>query len=179
VDASDQGDFESLYRAHGPAVLAYCLRRAPRDVAEEAVSETFMVAWRRRGERVHEPLPWLLGIARRVLANQRRAARRQRALTDRLAAEPLPIPTPPQARPVLDALSRLNEADQEVLRLAAWEELPSAEAARVLGCSAVAYRIRLHRARQRLARTLTELQVCGKRDPRCGELRVPTEETGP
>jgi hypothetical protein len=45
----------------------------------------------------------------------------------------------------------VKERDQEVLRLAAWEQVTMAEGAAVLGCSASAFRMRLHRARARLA----------------------------
>jgi len=176
MDGSDPGDFDTLYRTHSAAVLAYCLRRAPREVAEEAVSETFTTAWRRRDEAVADSLPWLLGIARRVLANQRRSARRRRALVERLSAQPAPPSTPAETPPVLEALSRLPERDQEVLRLAAWEELSSAEAARVLGCSPVAYRIRLHRARKRLASLLSELSGLERRDQLHTEVKVHAEE---
>ena len=55
---------------------------------------------------------------------------------------------------VLSALAALPAKDQEVLLLAAWDELTSRDAGRVLGCSATAYRLRLLRARRRLARTL-------------------------
>ena len=75
-----------------------------------------------------ETLPWLYGVARRVVANQERSARRR---------------------------LRLGQADREVLRLAAWEELQPAEIAAVLGCSANAAAVRLHRARQRLAGEMT------------------------
>jgi RNA polymerase sigma-70 factor (ECF subfamily) len=40
--------------------------------------------------------------------------------------------------------------------LTAWEELSSTDAAKVLGCSATAYRIRLHRARKRLRERLED-----------------------
>ena len=49
------------------------------------------------------------------------------------------------------AFARLNPRDQEILRLAAWEQLSSSEGAAVLQCSVPAYRMRLHRARIRLA----------------------------
>jgi len=55
------------------------------------------------------------------------------------------------ARAVAIAFVNLNAPDQEILRLAAWEQLSSAEGAAVLGCSVPAYRMRLHRARIRLA----------------------------
>jgi len=53
---------------------------------------------------------------------------------------------------VLEAASRLNVRDREVLSLAAWEGLPHREIAEVLGCSIAAVDQRLHRAKQRLAR---------------------------
>lgn len=146
--------FDELYRAHAPAVLAYCLRRASRDVAEDAAAETFTIAWRRLDDAPVAPLPWLLGIARRVLANQRRSTRRQQALAERIAAQPAAGGDAVVGAPILEILSTLSPADQEVLMLAAWEGLGSAEIAKVLGCTAVAARIRLHRARRRLALAL-------------------------
>jgi RNA polymerase sigma factor (sigma-70 family) len=55
---------------------------------------------------------------------------------------------------VAAAFARLSEDDREVLALVAWEELDAEEVATVLGCSRNAARIRLHRARRRLAREL-------------------------
>ena len=79
--------FRALFAAHERAILAYALRRVtdPADAAE-VVAETFLVAWRRLddvatgdGER-----PWLYGVARRVLANQRRGYERRDRLRTRL-----------------------------------------------------------------------------------------------
>lgn len=56
---------------------------------------------------------------------------------------------------VATALAALSERDREVLRLAAWEELDGTELAEALGCSAGTAKVRLHRARQRLARLLS------------------------
>jgi DNA-directed RNA polymerase specialized sigma24 family protein len=50
----------------------------------------------------------------------------------------------------------LTPADQEVLRLVAWDDLTPDQASRVLGCSPGAFRVRLHRARQRLADELAK-----------------------
>jgi RNA polymerase sigma-70 factor (ECF subfamily) len=91
----------------------------------------------------------------------RRATTRQRTIAARLAAsEPSALPESSdgsdEPRTVLEALAGLHEKEREVLMLAAWEELSSSEAARVLGCSATAYRIRLHRARGRLRERLAE-----------------------
>jgi RNA polymerase sigma factor (sigma-70 family) len=48
------------------------------------------------------------------------------------------------------ALALLSERDQEVLVLVAWDGLDRAQAAEVLGISAGAFAVRLHRARRRL-----------------------------
>lgn len=80
--------FEALYARHFGDVLAYTLRRAPRALAQDATAETFLVVWRRLDDVPDNPLPWLLAVARKSLANQRRSAHRQHVLIERLAAEP-------------------------------------------------------------------------------------------
>lgn len=153
--------FEQLYREHGGTVLAYCLRRANRQLAEDALAETFAVAWRRRGEIPQAALPWLLGVARKVLANQYRSTRRRAALVQRVESDRSSPWAPAETGndgEVASALATLKPADREVLMLAAWEGLSSSEAGRVLGCSATAYRLRLLRAKRRFA---LELSVRG------------------
>jgi RNA polymerase sigma-70 factor (ECF subfamily) len=147
-----------LYTLHGRAVLAYALRRtsSPEDAAD-VVAETFLVAWRRLDSVPSgDALPWLYGVARRVLANQRRAAHRRVRLAERLCQElPAAIqavdPPVTTTGPVMAALRKLSADDQEVLLLAAWEQLEPNEIAEVLGVSRIAARSRLHRARRRLA----------------------------
>lgn len=139
-------------------MLAYALRRSDPATAEEVVSETFVIAWRKLAEVPEEPLPWLLAIARRVLANHRRGERRRGALAERFRG------TVAAAAAVEDpvvgvALSALPERDREVLLLHAWEGLSNSEAAAVLGCSANAFGVRLHRARERFARALADQEV--------------------
>ena len=152
-------EFEDLYEAYAADVRAYCLRRADPSLADDAVAQTFEIAWRRRTELPKKPKAWLLGVARRVLANARRADRRQRGLIDRLAREPSSSRDDgARQAPVLEALARLSEPDREALLLAAWDGLGSREASTVLGCSPTAFRIRLHRARRRLADELGELE---------------------
>ena len=65
-----------------------------------------------------------------------------------------PEPDRDELLDVLRALDSLQPDDQEILRLAAWEELTSAQIAEVLGCSRGAAKVRLHRARQRLTAAL-------------------------
>lgn len=144
--------FEQLFRAHYEPVLSYAHRRTSSSVADDAVAETFLIAWRRLESIPRDELPWLLAVARRVLANQRRREATQNRVALRFAAEPVANDVPDST---LDpglavAFSQLGERDQELLRLIAWEGLAPAEAARVLGWSAVRARVRLHRARARL-----------------------------
>jgi RNA polymerase sigma-70 factor (ECF subfamily) len=49
------------------------------------------------------------------------------------------------------ALASLTDHEREALLLVAWDELSAGDAARVAGCSTAAFRVRLHRARQRVA----------------------------
>ena len=85
-----QARFERLYDQASLQVLGYALRRAdsPEDAAD-VVSETFMIAWRRLDEvpAGDEARLWLYGVARRVLANQRRAHQRRERLNARLRDE--------------------------------------------------------------------------------------------
>lgn len=161
--------FEGLYDAHRRDLLAYALRRATPQEAQDAVSEAFLVAWRRIDGAPADPLPWLIGITRRTLANQRRAGRRRTALVERIAAEPATQPRDPADRGVrgetLRALATLSERDREALCLVAWEGLTPAEAAEALGLPATVFRVRLHRARRRLAAVLGEPDGAAGRVP--------------
>ncbi len=157
--SGEREEFRAIFEAHYDAVRAYARRRCARpEDAEDVVSETFTVAWRRlRDVPPGSELPWLYGVARRVLANQRRSERRLAGLMQRLRGQPADVatPSPGNASYVVEAMAQLKAEDQEVLRLAAWEDLGAAEIARVLGCSANAASIRLHRARKRLAALVT------------------------
>jgi RNA polymerase sigma-70 factor, ECF subfamily len=155
--------FDRCFRAHYADVLAFALRRLrDRAAAEDVAAETFAIAWRRL-ERVPDPgLPWLYGIALNVIANQRRAATRQGNVARRLGSERSVAISPDPAELVVrrssfaTAFAKLGEEDREVLRLVAWDELTPREAAQALGCSHVAFRVRLHRARRRLGKHLDE-----------------------
>ena len=152
--------FEDLFEAHFDVLLAYARRRtASLSDAEDVVAETFTVVWRRMDivpAMDDERRPWLYGIARRVLANQRRSVARRARLGDRLrervrGANPFAASESATLETALDALDRLAEPDRELLRLVAWEGLTLADVAIALGITANAAAIRVHRARRRLA----------------------------
>jgi RNA polymerase sigma-70 factor (ECF subfamily) len=172
--ANDRGaQFDALFAAHFPAVRAYVVRRSGVAPVDDVLSETFLVAWRRLDAVPEDALPWLLGVARRVLANQRRGETRRAALIGRLAET---LPRSRVVEPPGDVFDSLGEAiaglaasEREALLLVAWEGLEPRRAARVVGCTPTALRARLYRARRRLAAEL------GESPPRHIEGR-PTEE---
>ena len=155
-----QSRFEELYRAHAGNVLAYALRRTTAAAADDVVAEVFLVAWRRLDDVPDEPLPWLLGVARRVLANRRRGEGRALALRDRIAFQfGGPSHSPPDTRADVDgrvirALARMSERDRELLMLIAWEGLTNVEVAQILGVRKGTVAVRVHRARQQFAEAL-------------------------
>lgn len=157
--AGDRGRaFEQLFAAHYGAVRAYVVRRSQSAAVEDVLADTFLVAWRRFDSVPDDALPWLLGTARRVMANQRRAQRRRDALTGRVRAIASPAsdwePTAELSGELASALGTLSDREREALLLVAWEGLSSARAARAAGCSAATFRVRLHRARRRVAAQL-------------------------
>jgi RNA polymerase sigma-70 factor (ECF subfamily) len=153
--------FEALYRAHAGAVLAYARRRTDGATADDVVADVFLTAWRRLADVPSDPLPWLLGIARRVLANRRRGEARTAALHDRLVTTATSQASDDRRggsldEKVEDALRALSDRDREILLLVAWDGLEPARAARALGVRPGAFAVRLHRARRRLAKLLAE-----------------------
>lgn len=148
---------EALFAAHHAELMAFVRRRGAEANAEDVVADTFVVAWRRMGD-----LPagaeraWLFGVARRVLANARRGQRRGRKAVELLAqnARSIPAVETGVSSELTAALAFLSDGDQEVLMLAAWEELTPAEIGVVLGITANSAAIRLHRARARFASAL-------------------------
>lgn len=160
----DRAAFEAVFRAHVGAVHAYALRRSDPATADEVVADTFLVCWRRFDRVPEDALPWLYAVARRCLANRLRASRREHTRT----APPVATPRDPtadtyeqraRARDVLAALAELPPKEREALQLCAWEGLSPADAARVAGCAAPAFRVRLHRARRHLAAALEAAPV--------------------
>ncbi|MEV7471021.1 sigma-70 family RNA polymerase sigma factor [Streptomyces kronopolitis] len=176
--------FAEAYRAHYWAVSRFVARRLDGQAheVEEVVAEVFSTAWRRRAELPDAPLPWLYGVARNCLANTVRGMGRYRRLLLRLghheaARQRQPVDNGPAAeRPgswVHEALARLSPADQEVLRLTAWEELTVGELAVTLGCGQSAAAMRLHRARGRLRTQIERIQAARPRQSDTG----PGEDT--
>src|SRR5580698_681699 len=190
--ATARGDAEAFgrfYRRHEQRVLCYAIARCANagDVAD-AVGETFLGAlgsaarFSGGGSNADgDAIPWLFGIARRVVAHQRRSFARRQRLVGRL--QRLPLLNPDEAEAVeaaIDAarlaprlaaaMASLRPKDRELLRLVGGDGLPPAQAGAVLGVNANTARIRLSRARARLQGLL---DTTGRQSPSDPHLEAP------
>lgn len=144
-----------LWVEHRDAVAAFVYRRADADLVDDAVAETFLVAWRRLDDVPVDARPWLFAVARNVLSTQWRTQGRRRALDVRISLQPAaPADSAEDAAvesvSLVQAWRQLSDGEREVLALAAWEQLTSEQAARVLNCRRSTYTVRLSRARRHL-----------------------------
>jgi RNA polymerase sigma-70 factor (ECF subfamily) len=173
----DAERFRALFESELVAIVGYAARRLddPTDAADVA-ADVFVIAWRRIRDVPPGPEArlWLYGVARNVLSNHTRSARRRIRLVDRLRHElhVLPAASTPAPGDVIalrQALSELREDDRELLLLATWEGLSPSQIASVLQVPPGTVRSRLHRARKALRLALTigddasELERTGRR----------------
>jgi RNA polymerase sigma factor (sigma-70 family) len=163
--SEDERRFIALFNEHYDRLLAYALRRVDADQAHDVVSETWLVAWRRLADLPGDALPWLIGVARRVIANRRRSDRRRAALLERVASNMATQTGEEHAiggfSELSGALASLSDLDREILMLVAWDGLDTRRAAASLGVKQSVFSVRLHRARRRL---LKELESRGHED---------------
>lgn len=157
---ADTRRFTAVYDAHHAQVYAYAVSRAGRQLADDIVSDTFVVAWRKLDAVPAAALPWLLGVARNVVRERYRDEARQASLAAELRAwvdeaNADVADGVAERAAVLAALARLRDDDRELLTLMAWHNLSAREAARVVGCSTATFFVRLHRARKRLQEALS------------------------
>ncbi|MCO5996023.1 RNA polymerase sigma factor [Actinoallomurus rhizosphaericola] len=169
----DPESFGELFRRHAPRLHAYVKRRLGPTLADDVVSETFAVAFRRR-ERFDgrsEVGAWLWGIASKLIArHHRQETRMYRAFArtgvdpaedgaadsadDRMAAAAL---GPHLAK----ALATLSAQDRNALLLLAWGELSYAEIAATLDLPLGTVKAKIHRARKKLRKALPEAKNDG------------------
>jgi RNA polymerase sigma-70 factor (ECF subfamily) len=165
--------FEELARELIDPLRRYLVRRTDAATADDILSETLLVCWRRLDDVPDNALPWAYGVARNCLANAERGERRRNRLAARLSIvdPPTEATREPDARDdeVLEAMAALRPEDAELLRLWAWEQLTPVEVATVLQLSPNAASIRLHRAHRKLGEELRKIQrVSGHEQSREG-----------
>ena len=160
VDADHRrARFEQVAPGLVEPLRRFLARRTDPATADDVLADTLLVCWRRIDQVPDDDLlPWAYGVARNCLANAERGERRRRRLAARVARLDPPAATTAAAAPdddaLTEALAALRADDAELLRLWAWEQLSPAEIAVVLGISANAASVRMHRARSRLREQL-------------------------
>jgi len=172
-EAERRARFEELARELIDPLRRFLARRTDPATADDVLSDTLLVCWRRLDEVPANALPWAYGVARNCLANVQRGERRRERLVARISVMDPPVEATPTADDrddeLLEALAALRPEDAELLRLWAWERLTPAEIATVLQVTANAASIRLHRAREKLRDELRKIQqVSGHEQSREG-----------
>lgn len=162
---TDPDLFEAFYREHVEDLQRFVARRVgDRERAADLTAEIFLAAIdsaHRYRPRRGTPKAWLYGIARVLVANDRRQRGRERAGEERLRGSALldeedtarmdaRLDAAAQSRRLYAAMDRLPEAERAVLELVAIDELTVGEAAAAAGVRPVTARVRLHRARRKL-----------------------------
>ncbi|GAA1725419.1 RNA polymerase sigma factor [Microbacterium paludicola] len=158
-------EFAALFDRHAASVGHYARRLVGADAGDDVMSETFLVAFRRRADYDFDresALPWLLGIATRLAHRARAAeAKRWRALqaSARVAVETA-ISDIEAASDRADAASRLkhlvphirrmSDADRDTLLLYAWGDLSTEQIADALGVPVGTVWSRINRMRRKL-----------------------------
>lgn len=175
--------FRNVFDRHFDAVHRYLARRVGRARADDLASQTFVVAFERRGSFRPDALdarPWLLGIATHLLMNERRAEKRLLKTVARLAGRREASLSHSDREPseldgeVARALAGLDGDMRDVLLLVAWGELSYEEVSEVLAVPVGTVRSRLSRARAHVRAQLggsTEIAGTSARQSQSKEVR--------
>jgi RNA polymerase sigma-70 factor, ECF subfamily len=160
LSGPNHAKFAEIYGAYRSVVWLYCRRRVGAERADDVMGEVFLTVWRRIDQVPAGPetLPWLYRVCHLTISNQWRSAARRWRLESKMGALRVAPPTQvadetvvrDEVRVVVGLLDDLSPSDAEILRLAAWEGLTTAEIGAVLGISPDAAKQRLSRARRRL-----------------------------
>jgi RNA polymerase sigma-70 factor (ECF subfamily) len=150
-------EFEALYTTHARAVYRFALSLSGnRALAEDVTSETFIRVWSARDRLdLKTVIGYLMTIARRLYLEQLGRDRRHGTI-DHDPEDEAPGPhAQAEGRSELDAvladLQALAEPDRAALLMRAQDQMPYEEIAAALGISAGAAKVKVHRARRRLA----------------------------
>jgi RNA polymerase sigma-70 factor, ECF subfamily len=159
---ADNRAFESWHRRTLPRVYSYLLSRCAGDVAlaEELTQATFVAAidQRSRFDGRSDSVTWLCGIARHKLADHFRSIERERRRQIRMEIREMELEIAGDGSAVEDrmliseAFRSLPPSQRAVLVFVVLDDLPVAEAARLLGKSRLAAESLLFRARESLRR---------------------------
>jgi RNA polymerase sigma-70 factor (ECF subfamily) len=154
-------EFGELYERHATTIHRYAASRAGVSIADDVMSETFLVAFQSRGafDHAHDSAaPWLLGIATNLLRRHHRAQARLLKTIEKAGA---PEQVPDAAADVISrldaaasvgsiahAVRKLPAIDRDTLLLFAWADLSYEEIAVAMAVPIGTVRSRLNRARR-------------------------------
>jgi RNA polymerase sigma-70 factor (ECF subfamily) len=163
--AGERDALQEIYaRYAGPVYTVALSRLRDRELAEDAVQEVFVKAWRAtaRFDADRQLSPWLYQIARRVAADITRRERRRPATAAPSALHgAVSVTTFGEAWErwqVRCALQELSAEERELVRLTYFEGLTRSEIADRLGIPLGTVKSRVHRAHRRLADKLAHLR---------------------
>ena len=156
----DAAAWESLMMVHQQTVFrfAYLLLGDPDD-AEDIAQESFLRAWKhlKRFDSTRPLRPWLLSITANLAHNRRRSAGRyiaalMRAFQDEPTSSGIEEKSVKnlEASELWQAVKNLNLADQQIVYLRYFLDLPVAETAQVLQVAEGTVKSRLSRALEKL-----------------------------
>jgi RNA polymerase sigma-70 factor (ECF subfamily) len=155
-DAALPSDFEKFFRENYSSLWRYVARRIPRAKTDDVVSTTFIVAWEKFSTVDNPSLAWLIRVASFEIANARRKQGREGRHEISIVIDGFADPPNNEfdGSGVRSAMSRLSDADQEILRLVLWEELSRDDIAQILGLTVNAVNVRYYRALQKFERSI-------------------------
>lgn len=167
--------FGELFERYSGWLYNYCARRVGRQLAEDLVAETFLVAFSRRDRydvAAPSARPWLFGILTNLLRNHHRAEVRWLRALARTGVDPLGgalqvneafadrasarVDALAATRELAEVLAAMPHEQRDVLLLHVWAGMDYPELAAVLGLAPGTVRSRLHRAKARLRQALPE-----------------------
>lgn len=158
VDRERESRFLAVHTAAHDRIYRYFRRRTDgAATAEDLCAEVFRIVWEKSGHGDDLSVIVLFGVAKNVLRNHERSLSRAAGLMGALQLQRVHEPAEESA--VLESVDRLAPKDREVLLLTYWDGLSAGEVAHLLNTSAAAVRMRLHRARKELTRTLQQQTV--------------------
>jgi len=168
VLSGDREAFAELYNRHARLIRAVCYD-ATRDLtwAADLTQEVFLRAFRGISD-LRDPArfaPWLVGIARQVGREWRRAQRRQRRTIAGLQQEPQPTAVEEASRDadgvhvLREAITRLPEKERLALHVFYLLQMDAEQARGILELSRSGFYRVLSRVRRRLRRALSKVEV--------------------
>jgi len=145
VKADGAEAIEHVWRNQGTKLWRSLLEfTADPELASDALAEAFAQALA-RGDEIRDPDKWIWRASFKIAAGELQARRRQPSPSVPLTAE-LPEPV----ADIVTALRSLSSNQRAAVILCLYADLPTKEAARIIGCSQTTVRVHLMQARRRL-----------------------------